>query len=87
MVMGDKQPEHVTSEYHLNEFGTDDLQHGSAPISGRFQGGGYRLHRHGYAKGSSRVRIRGSIYLPDYQKAERLIIRPMKGRNMSWIFL
>ncbi len=24
MVMGDKQPEHVTSEYHLNEFGTDD---------------------------------------------------------------
>ena len=81
MVMGDKQPEHVTSEYHLNEFGTDDYSTVLLRYPGGFRAAatasiGMDMPREAAVFGS-----RGSIYLPDYQKAERLIIRPMKGEE------
>ena len=81
MVMGDKQPEHVVSEYHLNEFGTDDYSTVLLRYPGGFRAAatasiGMDMPREAAVFGSV-----GSIYLPDYQKAERLIIRPMKGEE------
>lgn len=75
MVMGDDIPLKFTSDYHLNEYGTDDY----STILLEYPGGrraavttsiGVLMPREAVVFGT-----KGSIYLPDYQMAERLVVR------------
>lgn len=76
MVMGDDRPLSFTSSYHLNEYGTDDF----SSILLNYPGGrtasvttsiGMAMPREGVVYGTT-----GAIYLPDYQMAQKLEVRP-----------
>lgn len=76
MVMGDEQPEEFTSQYHINEYGTDDF----STIQLNYPGGkkasvttsiGIPMQRHAMVYGTA-----GSIFLEDFQHAQKLVVRP-----------
>lgn len=80
MVMGDDRPVSFTSSYHINEYGTDDF----SSILLTYPGGrtacvttsiGMSMPREGVVYGTA-----GSIYLPDYQMAQKLQVRPYDGQ-------
>lgn len=75
MVMGDVQPETFESQYHINEYGTDDF----STILLRYPNGksavvttsiGIPMTRYAMIYGT-----KGSIALEDFQHAEKLIVR------------
>lgn len=74
MVMGDDKIEGYSCDYHLNEYGTDDF----SVINLQYAGGrkatittsiGMDIKRNAAIYGT-----KGSIYLDDFQKAERLLV-------------
>lgn len=76
MVMGDERPVSFTSSYHLNEYGTDDfssilLNYPGGRIASVTAAIGIEMPREGVVYGTE-----GSIYLPDYQMARTLEVRP-----------
>lgn len=86
MVMGDDRPEHFTSEFHINEFGTDDYSTILLSYPGERRAAvtaaiGMRLPREAAVFGT-----KGSICLPDYQMAETLVIRPLEGEEQTLKF-
>ena len=75
MVMGDVQPESFESQYHINEYGTDDF----STILLRYPGGksavvttsiGINMTRYAIVYGT-----KGSIALDDFQHAQKLIVQ------------
>lgn len=75
MVMGDVQPESFESQYHINEYGTDDF----STILLRYPGGksavvttsiGINMTRYAIVYGT-----KGSIALDDFQHAEKLTVQ------------
>lgn len=79
MVMGDEAPEHFTSAFHINEYGTDDY----SSILLSYPGGrtacvttsiGTVMPREAVIYGS-----KGRIRLEDFQHAERLVLEPSEG--------
>lgn len=79
MVMGDEKPVSFTSRYHISEYGTDDF----SSILLTYPGGktasvttaiGFNMAREGVIYGTE-----GSIYLPDYQMAQKLTVKPKTG--------
>lgn len=75
MVMGDDIPLGFTSNYHLNEYGTDDYSTILLDYPGGRRGAvttsiGVLMPREAVVFGT-----KGSIYLPDYQMAEQLVVR------------
>ena len=79
MVMGDVQPESFTSEYHINEYGTDDFStillrypnERSAVVTTSI---GIQMPRFATVYGT-----KGSIMLDDFQMAEKLMVQPAEG--------
>lgn len=80
VVMGEG-PESFSSQYHINEYGTDDF----STITLAYPGGrsatvttaiGTVLPREAAVFGSA-----GEIWLPDFQKAERMVVRPNEGEE------
>lgn len=83
MVMGDDNPESFTSQYHINEYGTDDF----SSILLSYKGG-----RHACVTTSIGANIdrkaaiygtKGSIFLDDFQKAEKLTVRLESGEEYT----
>ena len=80
MVMGDTKPSGFTSSYHINEYGTDDFSsillnypgNRTASVTASI---GMAMPREGVVYGTS-----GSIRLPDYQMAEKLVVCPYGGQ-------
>ncbi|MCI6885950.1 MAG: Gfo/Idh/MocA family oxidoreductase [Lachnospiraceae bacterium] len=79
MVMGDAQPESFDSQYHINEYGTDDF----STILLRYPGGrsacvttsiGMDMPRRAVVYGT-----KGSICLDDFQHAEKLHVKLADG--------
>lgn len=80
MVMG-KAPKDFTSEVHFNEYGTDDfsvinLYYENSAVAVVTTAIGMALDRHALVAGT-----RGTIELDDFQKAERLTVRPYDGEK------
>lgn len=76
MVMGDERPEHFTSEFHINEYGTDDFSSILIHYPGNRTAAvttsiGMAMPREGAVYGTA-----GSIFFPDYQMAETMVVRP-----------
>ena len=79
MVMGDEQPEEFSSQYHINEYGTDDF----STILLKYPGGesavvttaiGINMPREAIVYGTA-----GSIALEDFQHAQKLFVKPEGG--------
>ena len=86
MVMGDEEARSFTSCHHINEFGTDDF----SSILLAYPGGrsacvttsiGLIMPREALVTGT-----KGSLYLPDFQQAERLTVRPAEGEEYTLEF-
>lgn len=80
MIM-EEYPSKFTSTVHINEYGTDDFSCINLEYSGNRSASvttaiGMLMPREAVIFGS-----KGSIYLPDYQKAEKMIIRPYEGEE------
>ena len=78
MVMG-ASPESFTSEVHLNEFGTDDfsvlqLSYPGGRTAHALQTIGMQIERQG-----ALYFDRASVYLPDFQGAFSMTVRPVDG--------
>jgi len=76
MVMGDEQPEGFSSQYHINEYGTDDF----STILLKYPGGksacvttsiGIDMPRQAVVYGTA-----GSIVFEDFQHAQKLLVKP-----------
>lgn len=75
MVMGDMQPETFHSQYHINEYGTDDfstilLQYPDGKSASVTTSIGMQLPRYAAVFGT-----KGSILLEDFQQAQKLTIQ------------
>lgn len=79
MVMGDEKPLSFTSRHHINEYGTDDfssilLSYPEGKTAAVTTSIGFDMAREGVIYGTA-----GSIYLPDYQMAQKLTVKPNAG--------
>lgn len=82
MIMGEA-PVHMSSSVRINEYGTDDfsailLEYPEGRTAAVTTAIGMNMPREAVVFGS-----KGSIYLPDFQHAKKLVVRPYEGEEYT----